>query len=128
MPEGPFCFFRPLGLGPLTRGGVLFNQPEDAQAMNEAVQEIVSDLGIPADTEDPDEIQQVTDRLAQRVFPDSELKQERLKNCITSEWGEDWTDGIRDVSGTGNGTPLEELSTAANGCRGMVNANTIETA
>lgn len=125
MAEGPLGFFRPLGVGPLTEGGLLFGQPQDAQAMNEEVVEIAENMGIDINTTDPDEIEQVRDELAERVFPESERKQERLKNCIDSEWGEDWTEGFREVSGTGDSTPLEELSTAANGCRGMVEANTL---
>lgn len=124
MPKGPLGFSRPIGIGPLTDGNV-FSQPQNATQMGDEVEEIADSMDVDITTEDPDEIQDVLEELSTRVFPDSERKQQRLVNCVTSDWGEDWSDGLLESTGSQDSTPLEEVSMAASGCKGMVEANTL---
>jgi len=126
MKRGRFGLPRPLGLGPLAPGGILYGQPTNSEQMLEAIEEIAEDGGISGDTEDPEEIEQVAQELARRTFPDSERKQERMLKCVESDWGEDWSDGLLQSTGQDENLPLEELSMAASGCRGMVQANTLD--
>jgi len=128
MKRGRLGLPRPLGLGPMTPGGIIFGQPENEDEMEEALFEVLDDPDVNADnvaTEDPDEIEEVRQELIQKTFPDSELKRGRLDECL-DDWGGDWAEQLLEDTGSSNSTPLEQLVKAMNGCRGMVESNTLE--
>jgi len=126
MKRGRFGLPRPLGLGPLAPGGMLHNQPENADEMLEEITEIAEEEDINLKTESKEEIETVTQILAQRVFPESKRRQSRFIDCTTSEWGDNWADGLLSTTQEGDDLPLEVLSMEASGCRGMVQANTLD--
>lgn len=127
MQRGRFGLPRPIGVGPLAPGGILYGQPENSEQMLEEIESIVSEMsGVELDTQDPDDIVEVTQELSRSVFPDSERKQSRFIDCTTSDWGENWSEGLLGSTQEGDDLPLEELAMAASGCRGMVNANTLD--
>lgn len=128
MKRGRLGLPRPLGLGPITPGGIIFGQPENEDDMEEVLFEVLDDPDIAAndlDVENEEKIQEVRKALIQRTFPDSELKRGRLDECI-DDWGSNWAEQLMDDTGGSNSTPLEELVKAMNGCRGMVESNTLE--
>jgi len=128
MKRGRLGLPRPLGLGPMTPGGIIFGQPENEDEMEEALFEVLDDPDVSANnvaTEDSDEIEEVRQELIERTFPDSELKRGRLDECL-DDWGGDWAEQLLEDTGSSDSTPLEQLVKAMNGCRGMVESNTLE--
>jgi hypothetical protein len=126
MARGPLGLPRPLGVLPLTEGGLLFRQPETAEEMSTEVEDIIQNMELDPDIQDDsNEYDRVVDELALRVFPDSDRKRTRFRECISSNWGESWSENLLDSSQE-NSTDLEQASMAAAGCKGMVESNTIE--
>lgn len=128
MKRGRLGLPRPLGLGPMTPGGIIFGQPENEDDMEEVLFEVLDDPDVSANnvaTEDPEEIEEVRQKLIQRTFPNSELKRGRLDECL-NDWGGDWAEQLLEDTGSSDSTPLEQLVKAMNGCRGMVESNTLE--
>lgn len=127
MKKGRFGVPRPLGIGPV-RPGIIFGQPESEDEMEEELFDVIDEeMGgdVDLDTDDPEVISDIQEALIERTFPDSERKRNRLESCI-DDWGSDWADGALNQTGSGDATPIELLVKATNGCRGMVESNTIE--
>jgi hypothetical protein len=67
----------------------------------------------------------VREELIDRTFPNSERKRNRLNECL-GDWGDDWANESLDATGASDSLPLEQLVKSMNGCRGMVESNTLE--
>lgn len=126
MKRGLFGFPRFSSIGPLKPGGFIFNEPDfrGADRVMQEVTDIAEDMGVELDTTDPDDIEEVKSELAERIYPDSERHRKKLEICIESDWATNWSDGLEQSTGFEN-SPLEDMAATANGCIGMVEANTL---
>jgi len=123
MKRGRFGLPRPIGVGPLAPGGILFNQPETSEEIKETINDLLSgDISSEVDINNANDLREA---LALEIFPDSERKRERFVGCL-DDWGEGWADASLDATGSNDPSDVERLARGASGCRGMVNSNTLE--
>jgi len=135
--RGPLGIPRVRSFAPLSEKRPMFNQELQGDEIEQAVVDIAQQMNVPAEDMSDEQRNELLQELAQRIYPDGdslwddpdraqnavEAKREGFVNCIDSEWGRRWAEGLGDSSGSTDESEIGKVAARARGCAGKVESD-----